>query len=34
MIRYHWVKRPWHDAVGGLLVAGLAVCILVMSLVL
>ncbi len=28
-MRYRWVKRPWHDAVGGLLLLGCAVVLLI-----
>lgn len=30
-MRYHWVKRPWHDVVGGILLAGLAITLLILA---
>ena len=29
MTHYRWVKRPWHDIIGGLLLAGCAVVLLI-----
>jgi hypothetical protein len=31
-MRYHWVKRPWHDVVGGIFLAGLAIVVLMLAL--
>ena len=33
-MRYRWVKRPWHDAVGGLLLAGCGITVLILTMVL
>ena len=33
-MRYRWVKRPWHDVIGGLLLVGCAITMLILAMVL
>ena len=34
MTHYRWVKRPWHDIIGGLLLAGCGITLLILALAL